>query len=60
MVGKVGGSGKRGRSNMRWIASIKEAPGVSLQELSRAVEEKILETSLVHRVTKSWNHLDGM
>ena len=36
MLGKVEGSRKRGRPNMRWIDSIKEAIGMSLQELNRA------------------------
>ena len=38
---------------MRWIDSIKEAIGMSLQELSRAAEDRASWTSLIHRVTKS-------
>ena len=40
MLGRAEGSRKRGRPNMRWIDSIKEAIGMSLQELSRAVEDR--------------------
>ena len=40
MQGKVEGSRKTGRPNMRWVNSIKEAIGMSLQELSRAVEDR--------------------
>lgn len=37
MPRKIEGSRKKERPNMRWIYSIKEAIGVSLQEQSRAV-----------------------
>ena len=40
MLGKIEGSRKRGRPNMRWTDSIKEATGVSLQLLSRAVGDR--------------------
>ena len=54
MPGKVEGSTKRGRPNMRWIDSIKEAIGMSLQKLSRVVEDRALWT-LIHRVPWRWN-----
>ena len=38
-LGKVEGSRKR-RSNMRWIVSLKEATGLSLQELNRTVDDR--------------------
>lgn len=37
MLGKI-----EGRPNMKWIDSIKEAIGMSLQELHRAVEDRTL------------------
>ena len=37
MLGKVEGSRKRGGPYMRWTDSVKEATGLSLQTLSRAV-----------------------
>ena len=43
---------------MRWIDSVEEATGVSLQELSRAVEGRTLWTSLIHRATRSQSQLD--
>lgn len=46
MLGKTEGSRKRGRTN-RWIDCTKEAIGRSLQELSRAAEDRILWTSLI-------------
>ena len=42
MLEKVEGSRKRGRQNLRWITSIKEAIGMSLERLSDAVEDKAL------------------
>ena len=44
MPGKVEGRRKRGRPNVRWTDSIKEAISMSLRELSRAVEKKTLWT----------------
>ena len=39
-LGKVEGSGKRGRPNRRWMDSLKEDTGLRLQELGRAVEDR--------------------
>ena len=36
MLGKVADSRKKGRPNTRWTDFLKEATGLSLQELSRA------------------------
>ena len=53
MLGKAEGSRKRGRPNMRGVDSKKEAIGRSLQKLHRAVEDKTLRTSFIHRVARS-------
>ena len=42
MLAKAEGSRKRGRPNMRWIDSIKEATDMSLQELNWAAEDRTL------------------
>lgn len=52
MLGKIRGSKKRERPNMRWIDYIKEAIGVSLQQLSRAVEDRTLWTPFIHSVPR--------
>lgn len=44
---------------MRWIDSIKEDTGMSLQRPSRATEDSILWISLIHRVAGSQSQLDG-
>ena len=59
MLGKVEGSRKRGRSNTRWTDFLTEATGLSLQEPSRAVEDRTFWRSLIHRVTISWRWVDG-
>lgn len=41
-AGKIKGTRKRGRRNMRWIDSIIEAIGMGLQTLSCVVEQRIL------------------
>ena len=55
---KFKGRRKR-RPNMRRSDSIKKAMGMSLQELSRAVEDRTLWTSLVHSVARSRSQLDS-
>ena len=60
MLGKTEGSRKGGRSNVRWVDSIKEAIGVSLQELRTAVKDWTSWTALIHRVTRSRSSLDGL
>lgn len=45
---------------MRWLDSIKQATGLSLQELSGAAEDRTLCTSLIHRVAGSRSPLDGV
>lgn len=41
MLGKAGDSKKRGRYNMRWIESIREAVALSLQYLTKVVNDRI-------------------
>ena len=59
MLGKTEGSRKRGRPNMRWLNCTKKAIGVSLKEVSRAIEGRTLWTSLIRRIAKSQKWLDG-
>lgn len=44
MLEKTEGISKKRKPNMRWIGFIKEAMGMSLQELSKAVEDGTLWT----------------
>lgn len=45
---------------MKWIEDVREAIGVSLQELSRALEDRTLWTSLIHRIDRSQSQLNGV
>lgn len=45
---KIEGSKKRGIINRRWIDSITEAIGMHLQELERAVEDRIGLLDITH------------
>ena len=49
MLRKIEGRRKKGTPNMRLIDSLKEAMGMSLQELSRPIADKTLWTSLILR-----------
>ena len=50
MLNKLEGSKKKGSPNMRWTDSMKGGIGMSPQELSRDIEDRMLGTSLFHRV----------
>lgn len=52
MLEIIADSRKRRIPNIRWTDSIREATDVSLQELSSAVEDGTLWTSLIHRVAR--------
>ena len=51
---------KRRKTNDELNASIEEAAGTRLQELSRAVEDRTLRTSLTRRTARSQGHCNGM
>lgn len=61
MLGKIESDIKRERPNMRWVDSIKEATGVSLQELSWAVRtghcghHSFMELPGAGAHSKAWN-----
>lgn len=56
---KIRGSRKRGRPHTRRTDSLKEATGVSVQEPSRAVEDRTPWTSLLHTAARSRSRLVG-
>lgn len=59
MLGKIeGGREREDQIGMDWLH--KETIGRSLQELSEAVEDRTLQTSLMHRVTGGWSQLKVM
>lgn len=47
MLGKVESSRGKGRPNMGWIDTIKEAPVLWLQDLSKAVNKKMFRRTLI-------------
>lgn len=55
MLVKADSSRKRGRPKRRWVDSIQEATGLSLQDLSGVLEDRTLWTSLCgyHLFTES-------
>ena len=57
MLETMGSSRKDGRPNVRRIDNIKEAVGVSLQELSRAGEDRTVWTSVMHSVPEVGVHV---
>ena len=59
MLGKIESTQRENRGpKMRQVDPIKKAIGMCLQELSRAVEDRTLWTSLIHRVTRNQSQLN--
>lgn len=59
MLGKTEGSRRRGRRSVSWIGHLKEARGLRLPELSRAVGDRALWPPLSHRVARGRSRLGG-
>lgn len=59
MFGKVEGRRGRGKPRTRWIDSIKEITGMSLEQLREATMKRTSWRAFVHGVTKSRRRLDG-
>ena len=59
ILGKMEGSRKRGRPNMRWTDSIQAAIGIVVQEQSGVDEDRTLWISLIHKFSGIWSQLNG-
>lgn len=56
MLGKVE---DRKKPNMRWIELAKEAKAAHVQNLSRAINNRIFGNTLIHSIAVSWKQLQS-
>lgn len=59
MFGEIEGTWRSGRLATKWLNTLTTAGGMTLEDLTRLAQNRLLFRFLVHQVARTWTQVDG-